>query len=174
MSSEKTTDSNPARFDRREALWSAGALAVGGVLGSLMGLTGCRATEVYRDFPDGAPTGYIIDPTVCTQCGDCERVCRCDAVPHTGHPEDPDHKQCWIDISKCCACGRCFRVCDVDAIVPMYGTEKKPRRPIPKYVPGQFGWRAGDNPAKSAHCALHDPPADAQQQLAAVGIVWKK
>ena len=48
-------------------------------LGSIL-LSGCRAPQVYRDFPQGSPTGYLVDPRYCTRCGDCLRVCRCGAV----------------------------------------------------------------------------------------------
>jgi ferredoxin len=136
---------DPALIDRREALWSAGVAAIGGVLGSLMGLTGCRAPQVYRDYPSGSPTGYLVDTSICTRCGDCYRVCRCDAVG--GHPNDPD--QCWILIDKCCACGRCYRVCDVDAIVPCYGPDKKPPRELPTFD-GRWGYNVSPGAAPSA------------------------
>jgi ferredoxin len=137
---------DPALLDRREALWGAGMAAIGGVLGSLFSLTGCRAPMVYRDYPKGSPTGYLVDPSICTRCGDCYRVCRCDAVG--GHPNDAE--QCWIIIDKCCACGRCYRVCDVDAIVPCYGPDKKPAHELPAFTPGKFGYAVSPNAAPSA------------------------
>jgi uncharacterized Fe-S center protein len=119
-------------FDRREALWSATLLALGGTFGALA-MTGCRAPQNVRDFPKGSPTGYLIDTTLCTRCGDCQRVCRCDAV--SGHPQDA--AQCWIILDKCCACGRCYRVCEPEAIVACYGPDKKPARQIPEFKLGQ-------------------------------------
>lgn len=161
---------NKELFDRREALLRYGAMAVGGVLGSIL-LTGCRSPQVYRDFPQGSPTGYLVDPRYCTRCGDCLRVCRCEAVGgYTFHEGDPltspakseetsDKHQCWIYIDKCCACGRCYRVCDVDAIVPCYGDDKVPARPVPHWEAGMpWGWKKSKNAAPTACCATNPPP----------------
>lgn len=158
---------NEELYNRRDALFRAAGMAVGGVLGSLL-LSSCRAPQVYRDFPQGSPTGYLVDPRFCTRCGDCLRVCRCDAVggftydadnkkksPATSEEESDKH-QCWIYIDLCCACGRCYRVCDVDAIVPVYGADRKPAREIPEWKAGmKWGHLKSPNAAPSAHCALN-------------------
>jgi ferredoxin len=159
-------------FDRREALLRGAGVAIGGVLGSLL-LSGCRAPQVYRDFPQGSPTGYLVDPRYCTRCGDCLRVCRCDAVG--GFTFDPDDKkkspaknadeadpaQCWIYLDKCCSCGRCYRVCDVDAITPVYGVERKPARDVPEWKKGMnWGYLRSPNAAKDAHCAINPATPD--------------
>jgi hypothetical protein len=74
---KRSGQSQAELFDRREALLRGVGTAIGGVLGSIL-LSGCRAPQVYRDFPQGKPpTGYVIDPRNCTRCGDCLRVCRC-------------------------------------------------------------------------------------------------
>jgi ferredoxin len=175
-------DKNKELFDRREAILRYGALAVGGVLGSIL-LSGCRAPMVYRDFPEndtnrfpknlGPPTGYLVDPQYCTRCGDCLRVCRCDAVGGYTFDENNKHKspaptaevsdkhQCWIYIDNCCACGRCFRVCDVDAITPCYGPDKKPFREVPPWQAGMpWGFKKSDFASKDAKCCLNDEHGD--------------
>ena len=139
-----TQDAKPgtgdARFDRREALWSSTRIALGGVLGGLLAsATGCRAPAVFRDYPSGAPTGYVIDPALCTHCRDCARVCRCDAIgfdddAHKGE-EGPACRTCWVNLDKCCACGRCYRVCPEGAIVACYTEDKIPARELGKAKP---------------------------------------
>lgn len=121
-------------MDRREMLLSS----VGGVIGGLLALTsasGCRAPQIYRDEPKGVPTGYIIDPAICTHNFDCQRVCPCDAVGFSvkdaeAGSDEPECRTCWINLDKCCGCGRCFRVCPDNAIVPCYGKDKIPAREI--------------------------------------------
>jgi len=192
-------DKKKELFDRREALVRYGAMAVGGVLGSLL-LSGCRSPEVYRDFPQtdearydprlgiGPPTGYLVDPRYCTRCGDCLRVCRCEAVggytfnendkPGTYTSpamteEESDKHQCWIYLDKCCACGRCYRVCDVDAITPCYGDDKKPyrvldakgafERQIPAWKAGMpWGFLKSEFASKDARCCINDEHGEAK------------
>jgi ferredoxin len=123
-------------FDRREALFASARLALGGVLGGLLASsTGCRSPQNQRDAPDvkeGVPSGYIIDPAICTHNFDCARVCPCAAIGFGDHAvkDGPVCRQCYIDLDKCCACGRCFRVCPDNAIVPTYGPDKIPAREI--------------------------------------------
>lgn len=113
---------------------------IGGVLGGLLAsATGCRAPAVFRDYPSGAPTGYVIDPALCTHCRDCARVCRCDAIgfdddAHKGE-EGPACRTCWVNLDKCCACGRCYRVCPEGAIVACYTEDKIPARELGKAKP---------------------------------------
>ena len=175
-------DKNKELFDRREAILRYGALAVGGVLGSIL-LSSCRAPMVYRPFPEndpnrfptnlGPPTGYLVDPAFCTRCGDCLRVCRCDAVGGYTFDEHNKHKspaptedvsdkhQCWIYIDNCCACGRCYRVCDVDAITPCYGPEKTPFREVPHWQNGMpWGFLKSDFASKDAKCCINDDKGD--------------
>jgi NAD-dependent dihydropyrimidine dehydrogenase PreA subunit len=163
----------PARFDRREALFASTMLALGGVLGPLAAATGCRLPQNYHNFPSGSPTSYVVDWTLCTRCGDCERVCPCKAVG--GHPDDPE--QCWIHTDKCCGCGRCYRVCAPLAIVPCYGPDKRPARDLPAHVkldvypthwaclgPGRSGSYCGQrNEAKETHCRACGKPKSPEQ-----------
>jgi ferredoxin len=157
-------------FDRREALRRGAGAALGGVLGSLL-ISSCRAPQVYRDFPAGSPTGYLVDPRYCTRCGDCLRVCRCDAVggytfnetdkkkSPARNEEESDKHQCWIYIDKCCACGRCYRVCDVDAIIPCYGEDKKPAKEIPEWKAG-MKWGNLKSPNAAPGCCTAGMNAD--------------
>ena len=159
-------------YDRREALLRGAALALGGALGSIL-LSGCRAPMVYRDFPQGSPTGYLVDPRICTRCGDCLRVCHCDAVggftydEHNSKkspaksPDEADPGQCWIYIDMCCGCGRCYRVCDVGAIIPTYGKEKKPAQEIPEWKKGmQHGYLKSPLAAPGAKCCVNAEEPD--------------
>jgi len=162
-------------MDRREALRRTAGLALGGVLGSLV-LSSCRAPMVYRDFPqpgdrfqhNDPPTGYLVDPRYCTRCGDCLRVCRCDAVggytfdannkkkSPAKNEEESDKHQCWIYIDLCCGCGKCFRVCDVDAIIPCYGPDRVPAKPIPDWKNGMpWGFLKSEYAAPGAHCCVN-------------------
>jgi ferredoxin len=121
------------RLYRREMLITSTRLALGGVLGGLLGTVGCRAPTYRREEPEGVPTGYIIDPAKCTHNFDCGRVCPCEAVGFSGESkgaDEPACRSCWINLDKCCGCGRCYRVCPDDAIVPCYGPDKIPAREI--------------------------------------------
>ncbi len=121
-------------LNRRQMLWaSASRLTLGGVIGTIMAATGCRSARNLRPEPEGVPTGYVIDPAICTHNFDCKRVCPCDAIGFSGHEanaEGPECRTCWIDLDKCCGCGRCFRVCPDNAIVPTYGPDKIPAREL--------------------------------------------
>lgn len=80
------------------------------------------------------PTGYTIDPAICTHNFDCERVCPCGAIGFTEEDakdgDTAECRTCWVNLDKCCACGRCFRVCPDNAIVPCYGIDKIPAREL--------------------------------------------
>ncbi len=121
------------KLNRRQMLWSeATRFALGGIIGSFLA-TGCRTPRFVREDPDGVPTGFVIDPAICTHNLDCARVCPCDAIGFTGHAQEgegPICRTCWIDLEKCCGCGRCYRACPDDAIVPCYGPDKIPAREL--------------------------------------------
>jgi ferredoxin len=118
------------KLNRRQMLWSeATRLALGGILGSFLA-TGCRTPRFVREDPEGVPTGYVIDPAICTHNLDCARVCPCDAVGFTGHSSEDDGpvcRTCWIDLEKCCGCGRCYRRARTTRSSPATARTRSPR-----------------------------------------------
>jgi MinD superfamily P-loop ATPase len=63
--------------------------------------------EESEDFYSGELA--VIDPDICTQCGECEGVCRFDAISYADD-------RYLVDPLDCEGCGYCARVCPVDAI----------------------------------------------------------
>lgn len=61
-------------------------------------------------------TGYQIDKSRCTGCGECRKVCPVQCISKTMPGE--------IDRSRCLHCGNCFRICPAGAVVKL-GDEKK-------------------------------------------------
>ncbi|MBN2381816.1 4Fe-4S binding protein [bacterium] len=71
-----------------------------------------------RRPPETVRSGYKIsvDWTNCTQCGECERVCRFDAIHLRPVDGDPNRIFPVVDPVYCEGCGFCADICPVEAI----------------------------------------------------------
>jgi MinD superfamily P-loop ATPase len=72
-------------------------------------------TIIHRESFSGGSRARIISRR-CTACGECEEVCRFDAVTDDGPGNDTAPKTCRIDPIACEGCGVCAHVCSEDAI----------------------------------------------------------
>lgn len=65
--------------------------------------------QVHKDEPFYSGVKAIIDPRFCTNCGECARVCRFDAISEIKGVR-------YVDLLDCEGCGYCALVCPEDAI----------------------------------------------------------
>ncbi len=86
-----------------------------------------EAHIVRKNCPAGvcaAFANYVIDPKLCTGCGECVDVCDADAI------EGKDGYIHIIDADYCEKCGRCVDVCEAGAARVATGKIKLPPKPV--------------------------------------------
>ncbi|MCD6309606.1 MAG: 4Fe-4S binding protein [Candidatus Eremiobacteraeota bacterium] len=71
-----------------------------------------------RISPKVFRAGYMVElePDICIGCGECEPVCRFNAVKMVENPADPEKQIPYFDPLACEGCGACADVCPVEAI----------------------------------------------------------
>lgn len=79
--------------------------------------------EIKKHIFDGCPyeecvniVNYIINPDLCSRCGECFRVCKYYAIIREKSVYSSDYFSYEIDQSRCTKCGDCIEVCPENAI----------------------------------------------------------
>jgi heterodisulfide reductase subunit A len=70
---------------------------------------------IYKDYAQGIPSVYTIDPDACTGCQACARNCPVGAI--TGEKK----KAHVLDQNKCVKCGACRESCKFNAVIIVSG-----------------------------------------------------
>jgi len=125
---------DPALIEDICPLIQAGTLCdfgKGMILPALSAISECRDDFekhiIARTCPAGSCGGfmkYIIDPSICTGCGDCIDSCPDEAI------EGKDGFIHIIDEKLCEKCGKCVDACQGSAIKIDSGTVRIPKKPV--------------------------------------------
>jgi ferredoxin len=76
-------------------------------------IIGCACLLAFSAFAAKKILVHVIDQSLCTQCGECVKACKYNAIKVT---EVNGKKKYEIDPAVCTQCGACVDVCPNEAI----------------------------------------------------------